>query len=52
MSGILDSGILIKKEEKAVDVLQNNLKFTKKLLRSNQTNQKKKFRKKKPKKSV
>ena len=45
MSGSVSSGVLVKKEEKAVDVLENNLKYTKQLLRSSQSNPKKKFKK-------
>lgn len=52
MSGTVISGSLLKKEEKAVDVLQNNLKFTKNLLRSKQSKPVKKFKKKQQKKSV
>ena len=51
MSGTFNSDVLMKKEEKAVDVLENNLKFTKNLLRSKKSNQKKKFKNKKQKKS-
>ena len=52
MSGSVSTGVLVKKDEKAVDVLENNLKYTKQLLRSSQSNTKKKFKKKKPKKTV
>ena len=51
MSGTFNSDVLMKKEEKAVDVLENNLKFTKNLLRSKKSNQRKKFKNKKQKKS-
>ena len=52
MSGSISTGVLVKKDEKAVDVLENNLKYTKQLLRSSQSNNKKKFKKKKQKKTV
>ena len=52
MSGCVSTGGLVKKDEKAVDVLENNLKYTKQLLRSSQSNTKKKFKKKKQKKTV
>merc|ERR1719278_356928 len=52
MSGSISTGVLVKKEVKAVDVLENNLKYTKQLLRSSQSNNKKKFKKKKQKKTV
>ena len=51
MSGSISTGVLVKKDEKAVDVLENNLKYTKELLRSSHTNTKKKFKKKKLKKT-
>ena len=51
MSGTVISGTSVKKEEKAVDVLQNNLQFTKNLLRSKQSKPNKKFKKKQQKKS-
>ena len=37
MSGGLITNGLVKKEEKAVDVLENNLKYTKNLLRGKKT---------------
>ena len=52
MSGSVSNGVLVKKEEKAVDVLESNLQYTKQLLRSSQSNTKKKFKKKKQKKTV
>ena len=52
MSGCVSTGVLVKKDEKAVDVLENNLKYTKQLLRSSQSNTKKKFKKKKQKKTA
>ena len=53
MSGGVITNGLIQKEEKAVDVLEKNLKYTKKLLRGKKTNtvKKPKFKKKQKSKS-
>ena len=53
MSGGVITNGLIQKEEKAVDVLEKNLKYTKKLLRGKKSNtvKKPKFKKKQKSKS-
>jgi len=42
MGGGMPADVLVKKEEKAVEVLKNNLKYTQKLLKSNKSDKKRK----------